>query len=66
VLKVTSQEERNEERPCEREKKQSLFAPDKQPRETAKVSSEPVANIEDKKMEGAEEEWVYRWIGGDN
>jgi hypothetical protein len=50
-VKVTSQEERYKECPRERENKQSPCTPDKEPRETAKISSKPVANIEDEEME---------------
>lgn len=65
-MKVTGQEEGNKERPREREKKLSICTPDKESRDAAKVSSEPVANIENEEMERAEKEWLCRWVGGDN
>ena len=50
-MKVTRQEERNKECPGKRESKQSSCTPDEESWETAKVSSKPVANIEDEEME---------------
>jgi hypothetical protein len=50
-MEVTSQEEGYKECPRERENNNFPRTPDKELRETAKVSSEPVASIEDEEME---------------
>jgi len=63
-LDVTRQEEWNEECPRERESEETPRAPDEEPRNTAKVSTEPIAYVEHDEMECAEKQWVHRWIGG--
>lgn len=50
-MKVTGQEERDEECPRERENEEAPRTPDKEPRNTTKVSPEPVAHVVHDEME---------------